>query len=209
MKKIVSLFTLLVGMQVVAWAQPNQISKFTGIFELEENMSFLRTVSGIMSSLEDIHSISKTDEASKMDVMLKRSSVRRLMQNGVECTIPFDFAGSTVSDAEKQYLNSFIQTLDSVGKSYTTRFKENLTFQIAVLGYTDRSGTDKKNQVLAESRAQNAARILKRQAVDAGMQLIVTQIEGRPNENPVSEQPCEESDPDCRICKIILTRIIP
>ncbi len=204
MKKIVSLFVLLVGIQTVVWAQA-----FTGIFELEENMSFLRTVSGIMSSLDDIHASSVTDEASKLDVMLKRSNVRRLMQNGVECTIPFDFAGATVSEAEKQYLQSFIHTLDSVGKSYTTLFNQNLTFKIAVLGYTDRSGTEEKNQILADSRAQNAARILKQQAANAKMQLIVDKIEGRPNENPTSEQPCSENDPACRICKIILTRIIP
>jgi len=206
MKKVALSLFLFVTFQVTTFGQ---VSQFAGIFELEENMSFLRTVSGIMSSLEDIHSISKADEASKMEVMLKRSNVRRLMQNGVECTIPFDFAGSVPSEAEIQYLQSFIHTLDSVGKSYTTRFEDKLTFQIAVLGYTDRSGTDEKNKVLAEARAQNAARILKRQASEAGMQLIVSQIEGRPSENPAGEQPCKQNDPSCRICKIILTRIIP
>lgn len=205
MKKIILFICLISSIHNISVAQP---TKFTGIFELEENMGFLRTVSGIMSSLDDIHR-SKKDEASQLEAMLKRSNIRKLMRNGVECIIPFDFAGSTVSVAEKQYLKSFIMTLDSIDTSYKTRYQGNLRFQIAVLGYTDRSGTEAKNKILANSRAINAARILKNHAKDMGLKLAVVETEGRHKENPTGGSPCAKDDPRCRICKIILTEILP
>ncbi|GEM_PF-3509537 len=182
---------------------------FTGVVQMDENMTFLRTTRAILHTLNEIHLISKTQENTNLDALIQRGKLRRLMNiaSGVSCLIPFNFAGAQVSTKEIGYLGNFIATLDSINSTYRTRYQTDLGFEIAVFGYTDHSGSNSQNQILAHARARNSAKILSALASERNLSLKIVTIEGYPDQNPYGENACHEDDASCRVCKIMLTRL--
>ncbi len=183
---------------------------FAGVVEMNENLAFLRTARTILHSLDEIHSISRAEEAKNLDAMILRGTLRKLMYtgNGAACLIPFDNAGSQVSQIEMGYLGNFIATLDSINATYRLRYQNDIYFEIGIFGYTDNSGSEEQNRILATSRARNSAKILTALAHERNLKLKVIAVEGYPNQHPNGGENCQkDDDPNCRVCKIILTKM--
>jgi len=213
-KKIILTLFLGIGAWSISLAQPaastdKSFGSLVSVLELEENLSFVRTINGILASLKDIHEVAKAEQSKSLEIMLKKSNIRKLMTQDVGCTIPFDVAGTDIGDKEKAFLGSFMNTLDSIQQAYKSQFSKDLTFKIAVLGYTDKSGTEQQNKALSEARAKISAEYLLRLAEKRNLRLQVPTVEGRASESPDGLLNCEAKDARCRVCKIVLLDIIP
>lgn len=213
MRKITLFFALFVSVASLL-AQPASAqqdkSPVSSILDLEENLAFLHSVSNIFTMLDEIHQVAQSRQSGELEGILSRSTLRKFMTQDVECKVPFESADSKITEKDKSYLSSFVSTLDSLNKSYKQRSNRDLGFEIAVLGYTDQSGTAAKNAQIANARAQSSADYLKFLAKEKSLNLKIVKIEGRPLETPEGKkEPCSTNDASCRICKIVLTRLVP
>lgn len=205
-----ALFALVVCLLAQPVSAQQDKSPVSSILDLEENLAFLHSVSNIFTMLDEIHQVAQSRQTGELEGILSRSTLRKFMTQDVECKVPFESADSKITEKDKSYLSSFVSTLDSLNKSYKQRSNRDLGFEIAVLGYTDQSGTAAKNAQIANARAQSSADYLKLLAKERALNLKIVKIEGRPLETPEGKkEPCSTNDASCRICKIVLTRLVP
>ncbi|TAE00279.1 MAG: hypothetical protein EAZ97_06390 [Bacteroidetes bacterium] len=185
------------------------VGSLGSVLDLEENLSFLQAANEIIASLHDIHEVAMSKEEDMVKKMTHNGNLRRIMNKVVECRIPFQSPGATTTTKEHEYLSSFIAVLDSINNTYNLRYNSNLSYEIAIFGYTDQRGTEAKNKEIADSRAKNSATFLAKMAKEKNLKLNISTIQGKPNESPDGKASCEKDDPSCRVCKIVLVRLLP
>lgn len=79
--------------------------------------------------------------------------------------------------------------LVALEKFYLEFMKKKITdSRTVIVGYTDRIGTDKDNQVLSEARARSVADFF----INRGVDISTVRIEGRGEANPVSTDQCRD-----------------